>query len=263
MYERISRYIQVSSFLLAATLILLPVLLVFVYAFNAAERGMVWTGLSLKWVGRILEDQASMLALRNSLVVASLVSLGAWLTAIPLAFALGRLGSVLRVLVGMGLLAVVLSPDLAIAIAQARTLQTLGGSPGLFAIAAGQLPFATGYLAILVIATAETLRPEAALLAADDLGATPLQTLRMVFIPLTRPGWIAGTAVVFALSFQDFIFSFHLGGAGSSTLAVRIYSMLRRGISPGINMLFLIMLGMTVLGMALFFRTQHRMETPS
>jgi spermidine/putrescine transport system permease protein len=73
--------------------------------------------------------------------------------------------------------------------------------------------------------------------AAQDLGATPVQTFLRVTLPLILPGVMAGALLAFTLSFDDFVITFFVAGVGSSTLPLQIYSMIKFGVSPVINAL--------------------------
>jgi spermidine/putrescine transport system permease protein len=73
--------------------------------------------------------------------------------------------------------------------------------------------------------------------AAQDLGATPVQTFLRITLPLILPGVMAGALLAFTLSFDDFVITFFVAGVGSSTLPLKIYSMIRFGVSPTINAL--------------------------
>jgi spermidine/putrescine transport system permease protein len=73
--------------------------------------------------------------------------------------------------------------------------------------------------------------------AAQDLGASPMQTFWRVTLPLILPGVMAGAMLAFTLSFDDFVITFFVSGVGSSTLPLKIYSMLKFGVTPVINAL--------------------------
>ena len=73
--------------------------------------------------------------------------------------------------------------------------------------------------------------------AAQDLGANPVQTFLRVTLPLILPGVMAGALLAFTLSFDDFVITFFVSGVGSSTLPLKIYSMIKFGVSPVINAL--------------------------
>jgi spermidine/putrescine transport system permease protein len=71
--------------------------------------------------------------------------------------------------------------------------------------------------------------------AARDLYATEWETFRFITVPLLMPGIAAGAMLAFVISMDDFIITLMVGGAGSTTLPVYIYSMIRRGLTPEIN----------------------------
>jgi spermidine/putrescine transport system permease protein len=71
--------------------------------------------------------------------------------------------------------------------------------------------------------------------AARDLYASEWETFRYVTVPLLMPGIVAGAMLAFVISMDDFIITLMVGGAGSTTLPVYIYSMIRRGLTPEIN----------------------------
>ena len=80
-----------------------------------------------------------------------------------------------------------------------------------------------------------------------DLGATELGALRLVTLPALYPAIAASALLVFVLSFDDFVTSVFISGAGTSPLPVRIYSLLRVGVSPEINAVGTTMIGVTLL----------------
>jgi spermidine/putrescine transport system permease protein len=78
--------------------------------------------------------------------------------------------------------------------------------------------------------------------AAQDLYANEWQTLRRVTLPLIMPGILGGALLAFTLSIDDFVITFFTAGPGSTTLPLRIYSMVKLGVTPEINALSSMML---------------------
>ena len=68
-----------------------------------------------------------------------------------------------------------------------------------------------------------------------------------MIVPLAAPGLLAGTAVAFTLSVDDFLITYFTAGVGASTIPVRIYAMLKRGVTPDVNALATLMLAVTFL----------------
>ena len=82
--------------------------------------------------------------------------------------------------------------------------------------------------------------------AARDLGATAWQSARRVLVPLLMPGIVAGALLAFTLSVDDFVITFFVAGPGSTTLPLRIYSMIKYGAPPLINALSTLLLVVTI-----------------
>jgi spermidine/putrescine transport system permease protein len=97
--------------------------------------------------------------------------------------------------------------------------------------------------------------------AAQDLGANPVETFLRVTLPLILPGVMAGALLAFTLSLDDFVITFFVSGVGSSTLPLKIYSMIRFGVSPAINALSTVVLVATMVlifgGSRIFMRKEN------
>jgi spermidine/putrescine transport system permease protein len=83
--------------------------------------------------------------------------------------------------------------------------------------------------------------------ASRDLGATELQTLLRVIIPISMPGIISGFLTAFTLSLEDFVVTLFVAGPGSSTLPLYIFSAIRFGVTPTINAFSVLLIAVTVL----------------
>ena len=83
--------------------------------------------------------------------------------------------------------------------------------------------------------------------AARDLGANTWTAFWRVQFPLLLPGIVAGGLLAFTLSIDDFVISFFVAGPGSTTLPIKIYSMIKYGAPPLINALSTILLAITFL----------------
>jgi spermidine/putrescine transport system permease protein len=97
--------------------------------------------------------------------------------------------------------------------------------------------------------------------AAQDLGANPVETFLRVTLPLILPGVMAGALLAFTLSLDDFVITFFVAGVGSSTLPLKIYSMIKFGVSPVINALSTVVLVTTmvlILGGSRFFMRKEK-----
>ena len=116
----------------------------------------------------------------------------------------------------------------------------------------GHITFSISYVTVIVRARLSLLNREVEE-AAMDLGATELGALRLVTLPALYPAIAASALLVFVLSFDDFVTSVFTSGAGTSPLPVRIYSLLRVGVSPEINAV-----GTTMIAITLAHRPRSR-----
>ena len=89
--------------------------------------------------------------------------------------------------------------------------------------------------------------------AAADLYANPWQTFRRVTLPLLLPGIIAGTMLAFVTSLDDVVITDFVKSAGQDTLPTYMLGQIRRQISPEINAISTVLLGLTVVLLTAFF----------
>ena len=81
--------------------------------------------------------------------------------------------------------------------------------------------------------------------AAMDLGATELTAFLKVTLPLAMPAVVSGCLLAFTVSFEDFVTSFFLAGIGIVTMPIKVYSMMKFGVTPEINALSVLLLAAT------------------
>ncbi len=94
--------------------------------------------------------------------------------------------------------------------------------------------------------------------AAKDLGANEWQTFRRITLPLIMPGILGGALLAFTLSIDDFVITFFVSGPGSTTLPVRVFSMIRIGVTPEVNALSSAMLLVSIALVLLSMFTERR-----
>ena len=105
---------------------------------------------------------------------------------------------------------------------------------GLVSVALAHIAFCIGFVAIVVRSRLAGI-DESLIEAARDCGATPAQAFRHVTLPLIMPGVIAGALMAFTLSIDDFVITFFTAGAGTATLPLQIYSMIKIAVTPEVN----------------------------
>jgi len=101
--------------------------------------------------------------------------------------------------------------------------------------------------------------------AALDLGSTPLKTFFVITLPIIMPAVISGWLLSFTLSLDDLVIASFTSGPGATTLPMKIYSMVRLGVTPEINAVSTILVGLVALGVvsaALINKYQKQQTSP-
>jgi ABC-type spermidine/putrescine transport system permease subunit II len=244
---RISKAIQITSVAIAVCVLYAPILVVVLFSFNSASRGMIWEGFSLHWYRDVWSDSTLLTSALNSLKVVVLTCLLSLIGGLSFGY-LVSLASGRKFIALLSMLFLpILTPDLIGALAQSLFYRSLGIDKGLYTIAISQSFFGVAYVGLVVSARLRSLDFKQYLLAAASLGATPHRSFKDHFIPLSMPAAFSGMALVAALSIQDFLYAFFCGGVGSTTLSVRLYSLVRFGLATGINVIYVAVITTAIL----------------
>jgi spermidine/putrescine transport system permease protein len=241
------------------TFLYAPVAVLVLYSFNKARFGAQWTGFTLDWYARLFDSAATADALRNTLIVSTTATLCAAVLGTMLAIGLHLHRIRGRALVDLVIYLPVVVPDIVIGVATLAFFVAIGFPLGRTSIILAHIGFQVSFVALVVRSRLQDF-PPSVLEAARDLGATRGQVLRHVLLPLLRPGIVAGALVAFALSLDDFVIAYFTAGAGASTLPIRIYSMVKRGVTPDVNALSTLLLLTTVALVAVAASTMRTRE---
>ncbi len=191
----------------------LPLIILTIFSFNEG-RGMAWTGFSLKWYKELFQYSDNIwTAFKYSIIIAFISSL--------ISTIIGTFGAIAlkwfdfkgkNILKNLSVLPLVV-PDIIIGVSLLIMFSTVKLKLGILTIFIAHTTFNIPYV---------------------------------LFIPMLLPAIISAFLMALTLSFDDFIITFFVAGPGSSTLPLRIYSMIRRGISPVINVLSVLLLVISI-----------------
>jgi len=203
-------------------------------SFNRAGLPTAWTGFSLDWYAKLADSKDILSAVSNTLIVAVFSTILATIlgTLLALGVERRRRSSMLDAL----LFAPMVIPDIVLAIALLSFYTLLDFTLGLHSIILSHVVFNIAFVCAVVRARLRHF-DYAMVEASEDLGASAVTTFRRVTLPIIFPGVLAGALLAFTLSVDEFIIAFFTAGAGTSstTLPMRIYSMIRFGVTPEIN----------------------------
>jgi spermidine/putrescine transport system permease protein len=237
---------------------LLPVLIAIQFGFNDGRSRSAWQGFSLRWYFgdpdlSVVHDPSLRLALFQSLKLAAVTMLVATPIGVALAIGLARWRGRGARPSNLLMLFPLITPEIVMGVCLFLVFQHIYPwvSLGTQAQALGHVTFTISYVVIIVRGRLFSIGPDVEE-AAMDLGASPLQALRMVLLPLLWPAILASLMIAFAISIDDFVISaFLVGGQSSVTIPVMLYSAVRNAPSPALNAIASILLFATLLAIAL------------
>ena len=230
-----------------------PILLLIVYSFNASRLVTVWGGFSLKWYATLAHDDQFMdavwVTLRVGLIAATVATVLGTLAAVALTRS-GRFRG--RTLFSGMIYAPLVMPDVIVGLSLLLLFVAAGMARGFWTVVLAHITFTLGYVAVVVQARLLTF-DRSIEEAARDLGCPPWRALALVVLPNIAPAVIAGWMLAFTLSLDDLVVASFTSGPGATTLPMRIYSQVRLGVSPEINAVCTLMIGLVAAGVAGFF----------
>jgi putrescine transport system permease protein len=245
-----------------------PVIVLVLYSFNDSRLTTVWGGFSTRWYSALFQDQqildAALLSLKIAVSSASIATVFGTLAGL----ALSRMGRYRGRTVFTGLIAAPLvMPEVITGLSLLLlfvSLQELIGWPasrGATTVTIAHITFSMAYVAVIVQSRLsgmdETLEE-----AAMDLGGRPFQVSRDITLPLIAPAMLSGWLLAFTLSLDDLVIASFTTGAGASTLPILIFSKVKLGVTPDINALATLIIGIASIAVLvsgwLMFRQERR-----
>ncbi len=234
-----------------------PLAVLMVNSFNESRFGGEWEGFTWKWYEKLWEADEVWESLWLTLQIAFCASGAAMLLGTLAAWVLHRFQSRLQrahqTLVTLPLAL----PDLLLGMSLLALFVALGVETGFLTIWIAHVTFSVSYVTMVVLGRLQDF--DLTLLeAARDLGANRWQTARRVLLPLLLPGILAGGLLAFTLSMDDYVITFFVSGPGSTTLPLRVASMMKTSRNlPVINALSTLMIAATFVLAAISFRLQR------
>ena len=249
--RRISGF-NIVSLTFGLAFLYLPMVVLVIYSFNASKLVTVWAGFSTQWYGELIRNEAFLDAALVTLKVGVISSTIATVLGTMAAWILVRSGRFLgRTLFSGMIYAPLVMPEVITGLSLLLLFIGIDLDRGILTIVLAHTTFSMCYVSVVVssrLASFDTSLEEAAL----DLGCTPWQSFRLVTLPIIAPAVISGWLLAFTLSLDDLVIASFAAGPSSTTLPMKIFSAVRLGVSPEINALSTIMIGIVATGVILF-----------
>ncbi len=232
-----------------------PIVLLIIFSFNATKSNRVWGGFSTQWYAELFHNARLLGALRTTIILSVLAAVIA--TLLGTAAAIGfysmrrRSRSVFLAVNNIPLtnadiitgVSMMLLFVFAIGAFNSSFLSDLLGvrwKTGFGTLLIAHITFNAPYVILSVMPKLRQLDPNI-YEAAQDLGASGFLAFRKVILPEIMPGVLNGLIIAFTMSIDDFVISYFTKGSGVTTLAVEIYTMVKKPVTPEINALSTLM----------------------
>ena len=252
---------HVAALVVGFAFLYVPILLLVLYSFNASRLVTVWGGFSTRWYGELLGNQqlldAAWVTLRVGIVSATLATLLGTLAAVALVRYSRFRGRVL--FTGM-VYAPLVMPEVITGLSLLLLFVAIDLDRGFWTVTLAHITFSMCFVAVVVqsrLVSFDRSLEE----AAQDLGAPPLDTFMTVTLPVIAPAVVAGWMLAFTLSLDDLVIASFASGPGATTLPMKIYSQVRLGVTPEINAVCTVLVGLVTVGVvAASVATRRREE---
>ncbi|WP_045836503.1 ABC transporter permease subunit [Hyphomicrobium sp. 99] len=244
-------WFNLTSITFGFAFLYIPILLLVIFSFNESKLVTVWAGFSTKWYSSLMQNQAlkdaAWVTIRVGLLSATVATILGTLAAITLV-RVGRFRG--QTLFSGMIFAPLVMPEVIIGLSLLLLFVAMGLDRGFWTITLAHITFTMCYAAVVVQARLQDF-DKSVEEAAMDLGATPINTFFQVTLPIIAPSVISAWLLSFTLSLDDLVISSFATGPGATTLPMKIYSQVRLGVTPEINAISTILIGIVTVGLLL------------
>ncbi len=234
-----------------------PILILIIFSFNTQKINVSWQGFTLSWYGKLFHNGDVLLAVRNSLMIAVVSTLVATVIGTLGALALQRYRFPGYNFSESTLYIPVIIPEVVMGISLLVFFVLINMTLGLGTITLAHIAFNIPFVALVVRARLHGF-DKAIEEAAMDLGANELTTFWRVTLPTIMPGVLSGALLALTLSLDDYVITYFTAGPGSTTLPLRIFSMVRFAVTPEVNALSTLWVGTVFLVLLIGQLVQRR-----
>lgn len=241
-------WFNITSVVFGMAFLYLPIVLLVIYSFNASRLVTVWAGFSTQWYVEMFNNQglmdAAWVTLRVGLVSATVATVLGTLAALTLVRYTRFHGRTL--FTGM-VYAPLVMPEVITGLSLLLLFVSIGFDRGFWTVTLAHITFSMCFVAVVVqsrLVSFDMSLEE----AAQDLGCTPFQAFTKVTLPVILPAVISGWMLAFTLSLDDLVIASFTSGPGATTLPMKIYSQVRLGVTPEINAVCTILIGLVATG---------------
>jgi putrescine transport system permease protein len=252
---------NIVSVTLGFAFLYLPIVLLVIFSFNESKLVTVWGGFSTKWYVSLMSNQALLdaawVTLRVGLLSATLATILGTMAALTLVRYTRFRG---RMLFSGMVYAPLVMPEVITGLSLLLLFVAIGLDRGFWTITLAHTTLTMCFVAVVVQSRLLSF-DHSIEEAAQDLGAPPVRTFFEITLPIIAPAVASGWILAFTLSLDDLVIASFTSGPGATTLPMRIYSQVRLGVTPEINAVCTILIGIVAVGVICASIITKRRET--
>ena len=238
----------------------IPIIILVTNSFNEDRYGLSWKGFSWNWYERLFNNDTLIQAAFHSVTIAFFAATLATIVGGLTAIALYRYRFRGKQAVSGMLFIVMMSPDIVMAVSLLALFMVVGISLGFWSLLLAHVTFCLPYVTVTIFSRLNGF--DARMLeAAKDLGASEGTILRKIILPLALPAVVSGWLLSFTISLDDVVVSSFVSGVSYEILPLRIFSLVKTGVTPEVNALATIMivlsLGLVILSQLVARKNNH------
>lgn len=219
----------------------IPIIILVVNSFNSDRYGLTWKGFSWNWYERLFNNDTLIQSAIHSVTIAFFAATLATIIGGLTAIALYRYRFKGKQAVGGMLFIVMMSPDIVMAVSLLALFMLVGISLGFWSLLFAHVTFCLPYVVVAVFSRLQGFDVKM-LEAARDLGASEFTILRKIILPLALPAVVSGWLLSFTVSLDDVVVSSFVTGVSYEILPLKIFSLVKTGVTPEVNALATIMI---------------------
>jgi len=213
-----------------------PIFVLILYSFNESKMNIVFTGFTFKWYVALLNNKDLIEAFLNTMIIAITSTVISTVIGTISAIGLYKYNFPFKKLVNSLIYIPIVIPEIVLGISLLSVYTIANLELGMFSLILSHIAFSIPFVITSVRSTLSLL-PKEFEEASYDLGASKFKTFTKVTLPLIMPGVVSGATLALTLSLDDVVISYFTAGPGSNTLPLKIYSMIKTGITPDVNAL--------------------------
>lgn len=224
----------------------LPIIILVIYSFNSSKINILFEHFTFNWYKNLFSNVELLDAFSNTMIIAIVSTVVSTIIGTIGAYGLNKYNFKFKGFINGLLYIPIVIPEIVLGISLLSIYTLMKLELGMFTLILSHIAFSIPFVIVSVrssfnnnLVTYEE--------AAYDLGASKIKTFFLVVLPQIMPGVVSGATLAFTLSLDDVVISYFTAGPGSNTLPLKIYSMIKTGITPDVNALSTIMLIVTII----------------